>query len=204
MFFTLTFSPLKINLTHIFGDEFYEFAYNSCTILRLMLTFSPYLFSRFRRYLLRSVPSSICLLDTKSSKKSNVTTDVCQFSRRKVGGYDCQAKYCIKRFKNVESGSTNGLILVEKAASVHDHAIKDTSEERVYHLSTKLINSIIMECIKDCMLSRATKAKLAQKNLLRVDADTAEGRRRIRQKFYRYVNITFSPLKTITFDQFRR
>ena len=130
MFFTLTFSPLKINLTHIFGDEFYEFAYNSCTILRLMLTFSPYLFSRFRRYLLRSVPSSICLLDTKSSKKSNVTTDVCQFSRRKVGGYDCQAKYCIKRFKNVESGSTNGLILVEKAASVHNHAIKDTSEER--------------------------------------------------------------------------
>ena len=159
MFFTLTFSPLKINLTHIFGDEFYEFAYNSCTILRLMLTFSPYLFSRFRRYLLRSVPSSICLLDTKSSKKSNVTTDVCQFSRRKVGGYDCQAKYCIKRFKNVESGSTNGLILVEKAASVHNHAIKDTSEERVYHLSTKLVDSIIMECIKDCMSSRTTKAK---------------------------------------------
>ena len=157
------------------------------TISPLKITISP-LFITF---------STVQYVDTKSNKKSNVTTHVCQFSRRKVGGYDCQAKYRIK-------AAINGLIPVEKANAVHDHAIKGTSEERVYHLSTKLVDSIIMECIKDCMSSRTTKAKLAQKDLLGVDADTAEGRRRIRQKFYRYVNITFSPLKTITFDQFRR
>ena len=132
------------------------------------------------------------MLDTKSNKKSNVTTHVCQFSWRKVDGYDCQAQYRIKRFNNVESGTTNGLILEENAAAVHDHGIKDTSEERVCNLSTKLIDSIIIECIKDGMSSRATKAKLAQNNLLGVDADTVEGRQRIHQKFYWYVNITLN------------
>ena len=125
------------------------------------------------------------MLDTKCNKKSNVTTHVCQFSRRKVGGYDCHAQYRVKRFKNVESGATTGQILIEKAAAVHDHDIKDDAEDRVYTVSTKLIDSIIKECIEFGMSSRATKVKLAEKNLLGDDSNKVEGRRRIHQKFYR-------------------
>ena len=85
----------------------------------------------------------------------------------------------------VESGTTTGQILIEKAAAVHDHTIKDNSEDRVYTVSTKRIDPIIKDCIKYGMSSRATKVKLTEKNLLGDDADTAEGRRRIHQKFYR-------------------
>ena len=68
--------------------------------------------------------------DTKNQKQAETTRYVCEFSKRKTGGYDCKASFRAKKFHH------NGSVTVEKSDAEHDDN-PQADDQRVYGVYKK-------------------------------------------------------------------
>ena len=72
-------------------------------------------------------------LDTKKGRAADVDTWVCQYSKRKLGGFHCPKMMRVKRFR--DQHGLSGLIDVERNDQPHDHSQEQEEEEdRVYQI----------------------------------------------------------------------
>ena len=91
--------------------------------------------------------------DTKNQKQAETTRYVCEFSKRKTGGYDCKASFRAKKFHH------NGSVTVEKSDAEHDDN-PQADDQRVYCVYTKKFDQKIEDCINLQMKYFQIKATL--------------------------------------------
>ena len=121
-------------------------------------------------------------LDTKKGRAADVDTWVCQYSKRKLGGFHCPKMMRVKRYR--DQHGLSGLIDVERNDQPHDHSQEQEEEDRVYQIYDKGIDALLTECIKDGLTFRATISKLAAK-YLDWNFEDLQNRRNLYQKRHR-------------------
>ena len=124
-------------------------------------------------------------LDTKRGKLADTTTYVCQYGKRRTGGYNCEAMYRIKRAKDAE-GNKTGRIEVEKSEADHnDHKPVDNMEEEItYDIWDKEMDQLISTAVSDNLATESIRKKMKEKYPER-DFDSTTARSRLYQKIHR-------------------
>ena len=78
-------------------------------------------------------------LDTKKGRAADVDNYVCQYSKRKLGGFHCPKMMRVKRYR--DQHGLSGLIDVERNDQPHDHSQEQEEEDRVYQIYDKGIDA---------------------------------------------------------------
>ena len=109
---------------------------------------------------------------------------VCQYGKRRTGGFKCEAMFRLKRSKDAE-GNLTGRIVIEKSQADHDdHQPAGDVEDRTYDVWDKEMEELIASAVSDNVSTQAIRKKMKEKYKDR-DFDSSTGRSRLYQKVHR-------------------